>query len=155
MPASRAAPLDGRVMDGVVFSGSPCVRCLCPGPGERPEECHTTEQRQRTFSGQLHTQLGAGLVGGAGCAVRPPGADGSLEVGSLGGGGVVPDLQTRKLNSNVRVKYKCRRSVTQESPHSEMMRIANLHWALLRKRAWFQVRDTSHGLTYLIRMIIL
>ena len=83
MPAGRVAPLDGRVMDDVVFSGSPCTRRLCPGPGERPEECHTTEQRQRTFSGQLRTQLGTGLVGGAGCAARPPGADGFLEVGRL------------------------------------------------------------------------
>ena len=54
------------------------------------------------------------------------------------GGGVAPDLQTRKLNSNVRVKCKCRRSVTQESPQSEMMRIANIHCALLISRPGFK-----------------
>lgn len=50
----------------------------------------------------------------------------------------MPAMQTRELNSSVGVKEKCRRSVIQESPQSEMTRIANVTWALLVKQACFK-----------------
>lgn len=50
------------------------MRCQCPGPGQRPEEHHTTEQCQLTFSGQLRAQLGTGYVGVGGvlCTLVEP-----------------------------------------------------------------------------------
>lgn len=47
------------------------MSCQCPGPGQRLEEHHSTEQCQLAFSGQLRTQPGTGHVGVGGvlCAL--------------------------------------------------------------------------------------